>query len=482
MKTFKIFKMALLAFLFAIVASAFFSDEPAKLVLTTSVATVLAIGSVKTSADMKVERHAVYERAQGILDKAKAEKRSLTDAEKTEYDALDRQLDEMEADIKRQEKAERRALEMAGGVIDQRSKDKEDKELKSYSFLRAIRMAAEGRSLDGIEGEMQKEAEKEARNNGTSINGVGIPSIILFGKERRAATATGTTSTAGDQGGFLVPTEKVGFIEALLNKMVVKGLGIQTLTGLVGNVDIPKKSTTLAAAWEAENGDADETNYLFGKLSLTPRRLAAFTKVSRQLMIQSSYDVEMMVRNDLQLAIALAVEQAIINGAGSGSNQPTGILATSGIGSVAIGTTGGAPTLAHIVNLEREVAVDNADLGALAYLTNTKVRAKLKLTQTDANNGFPVWGAEPTPLNGYRAAVTNLVPSNLEKSTSGTVCSAIIFGNFNDYVIGQWGGIDIVVDPYSLSKAGQVQLVVNSFWDGGCRNAESFAAVLDATT
>ena len=479
MKTLKIFVSLVLILLVSVVVAAILPTDPAIGLSVISLAVVPIIGSIKTSAEMKIERHAVYEKAKAIMDKARDEKRALTPEEQTEYDKLDRQLDEMEADIKRVEKDERRALEMAGGVMQQRNKEKEDKELSKFSFMRVLRSLASGlapEQIDGLEGEMHKEAIKEARESGIVMKGFGVPMIIL----KRSATATGQTSATGDQGGVMVPTLKVGFIEALINKMVTRGLGIQTLTGLIGNIDIPKKSTTLSAAWEGEVTESDETNYAFAKLSMAPRRLAAWTAFSKQLMMQASDDVEAMVIRDLQMAIAQKVENAIINGTGSANNQPTGILQTSGIGSVAIGATGGALTWEHITKLEREIGVDNADLGAMAYLTNAKIRQQLKNTKKDSGSGLFLLGDENV-LNGYPIAFTNLVPSNLTKST-GENLSALILGVWSEYVLCQWGGIDIVVDPYSKKKNGLVEVSADSFWDGGCRHAESFSAVVDATS
>ena len=149
-----------------------------------------------------------------------------------------------------------------------------------------------------------------------------------------------------------------------------------------------------------------------------------------------SIDVESFVRNDLATVLALAIDLAAINGSGS-NNQPTGILNTSGIGSVAGGTNGLAPAWSHLVDLESAVSIANADVGTLGYLTNAKVRGKLKQTsKVSGQNGF-IWEAGNTPVNGYMAGVSNQVPSNLTKGSSSGVCSAILFGNFADLIIGQ---------------------------------------------
>jgi HK97 family phage major capsid protein len=186
-----------------------------------------------------------------------------------------------------------------------------------------------------------------------------------------------------------------------------------------------------------------------------------------------------MLKNDLVTAVAIAVDAAAIEG--GAANTPTGILNTVGIGSVVGGTNGAAPSFANIVALEKEVAIDNADMGALAFLTNPKVRAKLKQVAVGTDQRM-VWGESGNTLLGYNAYVTTQVPSTLDKGSSTGVCSAIIFGNFNDLMIGQWGGLDLIVDPYTAASNAQVNVYIHSFWDVLVRHAESFAAMKDATT
>jgi HK97 family phage major capsid protein len=179
------------------------------------------------------------------------------------------------------------------------------------------------------------------------------------------------------------------------------------------------------------------------------------------------------------------IQAAVINGAGS--DEPTGILQTSGIGSVAGGTNGAAPTYEHMVDLESAVAAANADVGALAFLTNAKVRGKLRKTQEfSGTDGEPVYtsGREPGlgTILGYDAWVTNSVPSTLTKGSASGVCSAVLFGNFSDLILGFWGGLDITVDPYSLSTTGARRVVAFQEVDVAVKRVASFAAMKDALT
>lgn len=175
-------------------------------------------------------------------------------------------------------------------------------------------------------------------------------------------------------------------------------------------------------------------------------------------------------------------EQYAIRGTGS-SNQPTGITATAGIGSVAGGTNGLIPAWSHIVGLETEVAVDNALRGKLGYLTTPQVAGVLKQVKRDvAGNGF-IWEGMNDgngSVNGYRAATSTLVPSTLTKGSSSDVCHAIIFGNFEELIMAYWGGVEIVMDNITQAQTGTVRITANAFFDVGVRRAQSFSAMLDA--
>ncbi len=285
------------------------------------------------------------------------------------------------------------------------------------------------------------------------------------------------TATAG---GNTVATNLLtgNMIELLRNKMVLPGLGMQMLTGLVGNIAIPRVTGGATAYWVAESGSPTASQQAFDQVAMSPKTLAAQTAISRKLLLQSSLDVEAFVQNDLARVLALELQRVAINGSGT-SPEPRGILNVAGIGDVAGGTNGLAPTWAHIVGLETEVSQDNADEGTLAYLTNTKVRGRLKQTsKVSGQNGF-IW---EDGMNGYQAAVTNAVPSNLTKGTSSGVCSAIIFGNFADAIMGMWGGLELMVNPYTNAAQGGV--LIHAFQDADfvVRHAESFAAMKDALT
>lgn len=294
------------------------------------------------------------------------------------------------------------------------------------------------------------------------------------------------TATAG---GNLVATDLLGssFIELLRNAMVLDQLGVTWLRDLNGNVAIPSQTGGATGYWLAESGAPTESAQTVGQMTLTPHTMGAFTDYSRRLLLQSSIDVEMFVRADLAALLGQTLQIGAINGSGA-SNEVTGLLNISGIGSVAGGTNGLAPTYDHMVDLESAVANANADSGSLAYLTNTKVRGKLRKTQEFAStNGKAVWTSMAGQRGvgdvlGYEAFTTNAVPSNLTKGTSSGVCSAIMFGNWADLVIGMWGGLDIMLDPYTGATSGTRRVIALQDVDVNARHAASFAAMKDALT
>jgi len=330
-----------------------------------------------------------------------------------------------------------------------------DKEVEQYSIVRALRLKSEGKELDGIEKEA---SDAVSRALGKTPGGFFVPADAWVRRDLTAGTATA--------GGNTVATNLLSgsFIDILRNRAKVLQLGATTLTGLTGDVAIPRQTTAGTAAQAAENGALSETNQAFNQLTLTPTRVGAFTEISKQLLQQSSLDIEALVRDDLTQAIALKLDAMALNGSGS-SNEPTGVINTSGVGAV---TFGGAATWADVVEFETDVASGNADVNDMAFLTTAAVRGAWKTIEKASSTGQFLWGADNMP-NGYRAEVSEQVPSN-------KVC----FGNWRDLVVAMFGGLDVVVDPYSLATTGLVRCTLSQFYDIGVRQAASFSISADA--
>lgn len=344
------------------------------------------------------------------------------------------------------------------------------KEVKRYSFGRAILAQMTGNWKDaGLELECSRAVESIM---GKQPEGFYVP----FDTFRRDFNV-GTAAEAGN----LVSTGLRAdmFTDALRANMVMGNLGITMLAGLTGNVDLPRKSTAGTLGMLTEIGSATETAPVTAKATLSPKRIGAYTQVSKQALIQSALALENLIRDDLVTGAANLLENQIINGAGTGA-EIKGLRNVTGIGTVVGGTNGLAPAWSHIVDLESACANANAEPDRSAgYLINTKTRGKLKQTQLGTNLPF-IWQNGSQPLNGYRVAVTNNVPSNLTKGTSTTVCSAAFFGSdWSMVTVGLFGAPDVTVDPYSLAATGQVQITLNQFADMQHRQPSTTSDIVD---
>jgi HK97 family phage major capsid protein len=295
---------------------------------------------------------------------------------------------------------------------------------------------------------------------------------------------TATGGSAGSEGGVNIQTNVGGIIDVLLPNTVLGGLGVTRFDNLTGNLDLPKATTQPAAGWNTENGTATEKSPAFGKVSFSPKRLAAFIQVSNQLLRQSSNSIDAYVRNYLAQAMAQELEKAAI--LGGGTNEPTGIIGNADVnvifagGAASNGTNanGAAVVWADVVNAMKAVESNNA-MGQ-AYLTNPLVKAALQTTGRQASGveGNFILQSGAGELNGYPLAVTTNVPSTLSKGAASDL-SAMIFGDFSKLAIASWGGMELTVDPFSGATAGLTNMVLNAYMDVNLLQPKAFAVCKD---
>jgi len=324
------------------------------------------------------------------------------------------------------------------------------KEQRNYSMLRAVNAVVTG---DWSNAELEREASDEvAKRVGKTAQGFFIPMDI---QQRDVTTASGSGSGS-------IGTDNLGssFIDLLRNSLKVKELGATVLGGLVGNVTVPALTTGDASYWVDENSAPTEGAPVLGQVALNPSTVGARVDLSRRFLAQSSFDTEAMFKNDLALSLATKIDLAAIAGSGT-APEPAGILNTTGIGAVDF-TVEGAPTYAEIVSIWEEVAKDNGLVGNPAWLTNATLAGALMSTDSFSSAGLPILG--DGKIMGYDCAISENVTAN-----------HIIFGNWADLVIGEWGAIDIAVDKASLSTAGAVRVVALHDVGIALRHASSFA-------
>ncbi len=330
------------------------------------------------------------------------------------------------------------------------------KERQEYSVVRAIRALSnptDRAAQEAARFELEASAAA-ARAYGTTPQGIMVPAEVLGTWKRDLNTSddneiVATNLLAGD------------FIDVLRNASSVMQAGARMLPGLVGNVNIPKKTAASSAGWiSTEGGAASESEPTFGTVALSPKTVGAYTDMTRQLILQSTPSIEALVRDDLTQAMALAIDAGALKGSGS-SGQPTGIYGTSGINTDSF--AGATPTWAEVVGLETLVAEDNALMGNLSYILPASLYGTLKTTAKASNQAIFAIDPDGT-MNGYRTIVSN-------QATAGY----LLFGNFSDCLIGMWGGLDLTVDPYTSSNTGTVRVVALQSVDVAVRHAVSFA-------
>jgi len=338
------------------------------------------------------------------------------------------------------------------------------KEVRNFSLMTAIRAMAnptDRKAQEAASFEFEASAEA-AKRDGIDPQGLYIPADV------RRSWAQRDLNTSDDSAMVAEDYRGGDFIDVLRNASSVMQAGATMLTGLVGDVKIPRKTAASTAGWiSTEGGAASESEPTFGQVTMAPKTLGAFTDITRLMMMQSSLDIEALVRNDLSTGLALAIDNGALQGSGS-SGQPTGIKNTSGINNPT-DFAAANPTFAEVVAMETAVAEDNALMGNLAYILPASMYGALKTTAKDAGSGQFVVAPDGS-LNGYKAIVSNQV-------TAGD----LYFGNFSDLLVGMYGGLDITVDPYTASTSGTVRIVALQTVDVAVRHAVSFAVNNDGS-
>lgn len=340
-----------------------------------------------------------------------------------------------------------------------------EREANSFSFVKLIRaLAAEPTDKKARQDAAFELEACEAAAGSVShrnVKGTMIPVDVLTTRGTNTVsvkTAAGYTGT----GANTVQTTLLAssFIDVLRNKATIMGLGTE-LAGLVGNVDMPKQTTFGSGYWIGEDDDATKSDIDFGLVSLRPRTVANYGEITRRMLMQPSLSVEALLRNDLATGLALTIDSAAFYGTGL-SNAPVGIKAAAGVLSKSFAAV--QPTFAELVDMESLVSAQNTDVASMAFVTNPSTRGMAKTAlkfPTGSTNGGTIW--ENGTMNGYRTEITNQI-------TSGDV----FFGNFADFIIGLWGGLEITVDPYSNSTKGRLRIVCMQDVDFAVRRAQSF--------
>jgi HK97 family phage major capsid protein len=335
-----------------------------------------------------------------------------------------------------------------------------EKEARSFSLFNAIRAVVDKNwSNAGFELEASRAvAQKLGRMS--DAHKFFVPFEVQQSRAQGRRDLTAGTSSAG---GYLVSTENMSFIELMRNRSVVYNMGARRLAGLVGNVTVPKQSAAGTAVWLAnEASTVTESAQTFGQMSLSPKTVGGYTEISRQLLLQSSPDAEGIVKTDLATICALAIDVGALRGSGA-SGEPQGIVGTSGVGSV----TGTSLAAAGILEFQSDVSAGNLLSGSCGYVTTPAVAALLM-----ARPELPSTGT--TRL--WQGNMLEGTLFNMRAMTSNQMSSAtMLFGDFSQVVIGEWGVLELEVNPYANFQAGIVGVRALVSIDVGVRYGGAFS-------
>ena len=408
---------------------------------------------MKNSVELRQDRAALIADANVMLESCKTESRDFNETEQVSYDEKMTAIDKLAKSIETVERQEKLNAEIASNVGSASVQKTSDiKEVRDYSVFKAI-SGMMNNNLDGVEKEMHNQAVNEARAAGFSVNGLGIPAFML---ESRADISQGSSAIA--------PTNVLGYAEAMREASVFNNVGARILSGLTANTNIPITGAQ-TVAWAAENGAAADGGAEFTKVELSPVRLAATVDISKQLLLQNG-GAEAAIMADLGRAVAGKIDQAIFNDT-TISGAPASISANGDISSITAESTfaDGVSVMKDLVQAEQVLASANGLEGNLAYVCSPELLAQIKRgVQVAAVSA----GLDGMLVNGYPIHFTN----GCGKSSGAS--GDFVYGDFSKLIVGLFGGVDIMVDPYTQAAFGQTRLVVNNYVDFGVTNGAGF--------
>jgi HK97 family phage major capsid protein len=436
---------------------------------------------MKTSVELRQLQSLKRTEGVDLVNKAETEKRELSADETTILRNIQTEVEAFENQIKDAELREKFAKKSVEGKKSNDGMNAEEREMSNFSMTKFFNSINRNEPITGLEREILDEGVTEARSLGASSNGHYINLKALNAIQKRAMSA-GSSSA----GGNFIQTDKMGFFDVLRANRVLDKVGAEWEMGMVPNVDYTGFSTGWTFADAAENATAADADAVTVNRSVSPKRIAGKILLSNQLMIQDpTMDAKLL--QSLQNALYPYVEGKVLTGTGT-SNAMTGITANATAATLALGTNGGAPSLTYIQNMRKTLLNGNVDASKIFWLINPNTEALLMATPVDTGSGAMLipygsyFNGATGFINNIPYLVTSNLPNNLTKGTSSSNCSAVIAGDFSNLKVCQWGGLDIVIDPYTAAAEGQTRIICNTYWDTTIKRAGTIVKTLDLIT
>jgi HK97 family phage major capsid protein len=402
--------------------------------------------------ELKEQRALAVAEMRGLVETAQAQKRNMTADETSRFDALKTKVVDLEGQEARASFLVEAERSMKGTPVNGGDTSFADLE-KRVSLMNVIRAGMEGRSLTGAEAEYSKEAE---RRSGRKAQGTFVPFSLM---EKRVNTTSSSPELVGTE------HRPDQFIEPFRNKLMARAAGARVLSGLHGDVSIPAYGTGTTAYWVAENSAITASDLTHDAKSLSPKHVGALSEMSRQLLQQSSPDIEQLLRDDMSFALAAAIDSVMITG--GGSNQPTGIIPTTGVQTASLATLNWAGISGMIAKSEL------ANSTATAWLTSPGVTDKLRTTLKSTTAG-----AFYLLENGR---VANLPVFSTKQVPLASTKGQLLLGDFSQVLLGIWSELDILVNPYESTAyaRGGVMVRAMATVDILIRHPEAFVLAND---
>lgn len=421
--------------------------------------------------ELREKRSAAVTEMRGLADKAETENRDLTADEDKRFGELKTEIAGLDKKIERAETLANAERSAPAILVNGHGDGNFETRARDFSITRAL-VASLPRDLGGgnVDAGFEREISQEvARRSGRKFEGIAVPDECLV--EQR------TLTTAGDAASLYPTVHRPDlFIDMLRSRLITGRLGATVLNGLVGDNDIPKQIGSSTAQWVGEEGEITATDADFDDVHLRPKTVGAITSFSRRTLINAQPSVEMLVRRDLAAVVARAIDRAAILGTGAG-NMPLGVVNTSGVHSLTLA----GPTWDQVTDFAASIESDDADVGTMGWAMTPKAakvfRTTLKVSG-DASGGFLMDSRDS--LDGFTVARTTALPDS-DGGSPEQEDSTVIFGAWNQLLVGYWSGLDLLVNPYESAAYSRGRVLVRAMrdCDVAVRHAESFAFAND---
>lgn len=401
------------------------------------------------SVEILDKKDILKKRAEEIINLCKTEIRTLTEDESNEINSIKDQINDLNEEMRKLNEE----LENYDKIIPQIEENEERTNnnlinkktmIKEFRLVKAIRDIADHNKLDEVSSAIIAKGKEEMKRSGLNMTG----QIQLPTEERATITVTAEHDD-------VIETEFENLLAPLRAKNVLANAGAKYLSNLVGDVQVPIMGAT-SVGWAGEVADATDGASGFTSVTLSPKRLTAYIDISKQFIAQDSIDAENMIKQDIVNAIYTKLEETILGTASGSTTQPEGIFNAIPMSA----DTSGITAYSGITAAEAKVE-DNNILGQPVYVMSNKAKAVLRAMPKSSKSTQLVY--EGGELDGTPVY-----------STSNISDKKFIYGDFSNLVIGNWGGIDLTVDPYTKAAAGQVRLVINAFFDAKVVRPEAF--------